>query len=352
MTSADVLFSFRALYDPEVNSARGGADRRQAARGRRAGRGTVVLRFPGRSRRACASSTACRSCRSTRWSGAQRRDVSDAWSADARTEIAGLGPFILAEHARGQRLVFTRNPHYWRRDAAGVSSPYLDRLTLVLARSERRSAADEVRRDRPDDERRHPPGGLRASSASPHQGRLRLIDVGASGSIPTCSGSTCEPLHAAIRATPGCGTRHSVRRSRARSIARPSSTRSTSARPCRFRSDHAGQPDVVRRRASRRASTIRAPRALLASAGLTDRNGDGMLEDAAGTPALLDPHAGRHLRERVASMLQEQLRQVGLAVDIVPSIRARSASAGRRATTTHLLRRADERDRSAIRTSG
>ncbi len=60
-------------------------------------------------------------------------------------------------------------------------------------------------------------------------------------------------------------------------------------------------------------------RQLLGTAGLSDRNGDGMLEDAAGSPARFSilTQSG-HLRERVSSVLQEQLRQLGIAVDIVP----------------------------------
>jgi peptide/nickel transport system substrate-binding protein len=46
------------------------------------------------------------------------------------SDLAGLGPFVLASYQPGQRLVFTRNPHYWRRDSAGVQLPYVDRLTL------------------------------------------------------------------------------------------------------------------------------------------------------------------------------------------------------------------------------
>jgi peptide/nickel transport system substrate-binding protein len=60
-------------------------------------------------------------------------------------------------------------------------------------------------------------------------------------------------------------------------------------------------------------------RALLASAGLTDRNGDGMLEDASGKPVRFSilTHRGHTIRERTVAVLQEQLRQVGLAVDVV-----------------------------------
>lgn len=60
-------------------------------------------------------------------------------------------------------------------------------------------------------------------------------------------------------------------------------------------------------------------RQLLASVGLSDRDGDGMLEDAAGRPAQFSviSQKGHTIRERTASMLQQQLRGVGLAVDLV-----------------------------------
>ena len=59
-------------------------------------------------------------------------------------------------------------------------------------------------------------------------------------------------------------------------------------------------------------------RRLLATAGLTDANGDGQLEDAHGKPARFSILTqGGHNRERVSAVIQEQLRKLGLAVDIV-----------------------------------
>jgi len=46
--------------------------------------------------------------------------------------LDGLGPFVLREYAPGQRLVFDRNPHYWRKSADGSALPYLDRITIEL----------------------------------------------------------------------------------------------------------------------------------------------------------------------------------------------------------------------------
>jgi peptide/nickel transport system substrate-binding protein len=59
-------------------------------------------------------------------------------------------------------------------------------------------------------------------------------------------------------------------------------------------------------------------RQLLASIGLSDRNGDGMLDDEHGAPVRFSmlTQAG-HIRGRTASVLQEQLRQIGIVVDLV-----------------------------------
>jgi len=44
----------------------------------------------------------------------------------------GTGPFQVKEFRRGQYVVLERNPHYWRRDAAGQALPYLDRVIYKL----------------------------------------------------------------------------------------------------------------------------------------------------------------------------------------------------------------------------
>ena len=48
------------------------------------------------------------------------------------SEIAGLGPFVLAEYVPGQRLVLNRNPRYFRKAADGAQLPYLDGVTIEI----------------------------------------------------------------------------------------------------------------------------------------------------------------------------------------------------------------------------
>ena len=45
---------------------------------------------------------------------------------------AGLGPFRLKEYVAGQRLVLERNPYYWKTDAQGNRLPYLDELVFLF----------------------------------------------------------------------------------------------------------------------------------------------------------------------------------------------------------------------------
>ncbi|MCC7415506.1 MAG: ABC transporter substrate-binding protein [Acidobacteria bacterium] len=57
--------------------------------------------------------------------------LASVWGLDTPPgDLAGLGPFVLAEYLPGQRLIFTRNPSYFVRDADGAALPYLDRLVV------------------------------------------------------------------------------------------------------------------------------------------------------------------------------------------------------------------------------
>jgi len=50
-------------------------------------------------------------------------------------EWAGLGPFRLKEYVAGQKLVLERNPYYWKTDANGNRLPYLNELVFLFVPS-------------------------------------------------------------------------------------------------------------------------------------------------------------------------------------------------------------------------
>ena len=46
--------------------------------------------------------------------------------------IVGTGPFFLDQYAPGERLVFKRNPYYWKKDAKGQALPRLDKVVMLI----------------------------------------------------------------------------------------------------------------------------------------------------------------------------------------------------------------------------
>jgi peptide/nickel transport system substrate-binding protein len=47
-------------------------------------------------------------------------------------EMAALGPFYVAEHKPGSYLLLKRNPYYWKKDSGGRQLPYLDAVRLDI----------------------------------------------------------------------------------------------------------------------------------------------------------------------------------------------------------------------------
>jgi peptide/nickel transport system substrate-binding protein len=235
------------------------------------------------------------------------------------TDVAGLGPFTLVEHVSGQRLVFTRNPRYFLKDARGEPLPYLERLTLAIVPDQTTEALrlDAGETDlmvngeiRPQD--------YAAFKRAADDGRVRLLDVGV-GLDPDFLSFN---LRAAKQADPRWNWlgRREFRQAIAWGVDRqaiadtvylgaavPVSSPITPGNRTWYAED---LPPFTH-------DPARA-RGLLASIGLRDSNGDGTLEDKAGAPVRFSILTqGGHNREKVVSVLQSQLRPLGISIDIV-----------------------------------
>ncbi len=58
------------------------------------------------------------------------------WGIDTDPkEIVGTGAFKLTRYDPGQRLIFERNPYYWKRSAQGDSLPYLEKIIYLIVQS-------------------------------------------------------------------------------------------------------------------------------------------------------------------------------------------------------------------------
>jgi peptide/nickel transport system substrate-binding protein len=216
-------------------------------------------------------------------------------------------------------MVFNRNPHYWRRDASGTQLPYLDRLIVEIipetnAEALRlESGATDLMSNgdiRPDDFGRF--------KRLADQGRLRLVDGGV--------GLDPNVLWFNLKAPAGRDAKPWIRKKEFRQALSLAADRQAIANTVYL---GAGVPiygPITPRNATWYASTGQnetfdpaKARRLLATAGLTDRNGDGSLEDASGAPVRFSVlvQQGHSTRERTVALLQEQFRRVGVQVDIV-----------------------------------
>ena len=114
-TSADVVFTFKAVYDEKTGSnladsltgerQEAGGDRRRSAHGRDRLR-RAVCRGRASARQPADSAAGTSSRRRSR-----PGRMGDAWSLSTPpSDIVGLGPFVLSDYVPGQRLVFDRQP--------------------------------------------------------------------------------------------------------------------------------------------------------------------------------------------------------------------------------------------------
>lgn len=62
---------------------------------------------------------------------------SSMWGVDTPpSQIVGTGPFMLKEYVPGQKVVLTRNPHYWKKDKEGRRLPYLDEIVFLIVQNQ------------------------------------------------------------------------------------------------------------------------------------------------------------------------------------------------------------------------
>lgn len=58
------------------------------------------------------------------------------WGTNTPPEqIIGTGPYRLARYVSGERVIFEKNPYYWRSSDSGASQPYIDRVIWEIVES-------------------------------------------------------------------------------------------------------------------------------------------------------------------------------------------------------------------------
>jgi peptide/nickel transport system substrate-binding protein len=322
-TSDDVVFSFRALYDPAVESslASGKMVRGKPLQVSAPDPRTVVVTLPSPFSPGIALLDSVPIYPKHQLQGAlDAHTFATAWGATTKPgTMAGLGPFVVGEYVPGQRLTFTRNPHYWQKDAAGVALPYLDSIVMEVVMTQdaeilrlQAGSADLMTQAdlRPED--------LAALRRLRDQGALQLADVGI-GVDPNLLWFNLTPGSAAEKAKPYL-QRAEFRQAISYAVDRDAiaSTVYLGAAVPVYGPVTPGNRTWYSDRVATYPHDPARAKALLAGLGLTDRHGDGRLEDAAGHPVQFSIITQRgNIRERTATMIQEELRQAGITVDVV-----------------------------------
>jgi peptide/nickel transport system substrate-binding protein len=246
--------------------------------------------------------------------------LAEAWSTSTpASEMAGLGPFVLAEHAPGQRLVLARNAKYWRTDGEGRQLPRLDRVVLEIVPEEDaellRLRAGET--DMTASEMT--PEAYAAIRRDGNAGGLQLFDLGVGYDADTLWFNLKPGAFAGDPRAPWL-QRDELRRAISMAVDRQSFADTVffgaavpiygPITPANRKWYDAGVP--------RPPHDPAAARELLSSIGLADRDGDGMLEDRQSRPArfTIVTQKGRRSQERGVAVIRDELKRVGLGVDV------------------------------------
>ena len=132
----DVLFSFRVYLDEEVNSPQRSLlilNEKPIAI-EKAGSHTVVFTLPEPYAAGERLFDGFAILPQHLLEAAYREGrLNQSWNTNTPPEkIAGLGPFRLKEYRPGDRLVLERNPYYWKVDEKETRLPYLDRIIFIF----------------------------------------------------------------------------------------------------------------------------------------------------------------------------------------------------------------------------
>jgi peptide/nickel transport system substrate-binding protein len=324
-TSADALFSIQAALDPRVRSVLAGnlTVGGKPIRAEAPDANTVVLTFAAPSGLGVRMLDALPILPRHRLQAAlDAGTLQDAWGPTTPpAEIVGMGPFVLREYVPGQRLVFDRNPHYWRKAEDGQPLPYLDRLVLDIVPDQNTEllrltsgASDfthtELRQE-----------DFVPARRAEQEGRIRLVELGVGTDADAfwfCLKPEVkqkDPRFAFVQ-------KREFRQAISHAVDREAFAETVflgEAVPV-WGPITPGNSLWFSPNVPRYPYDPAKARELLASIGLEDRDGNGVVEDAAGTEARFTVLTQRGLSyyERGTTVVREHAAKVGIAFDIVP----------------------------------
>jgi peptide/nickel transport system substrate-binding protein len=324
-SSADVLFSLEAALDPKVKSVIaanlviGG----QPIKATAPDANTVVFTFAGPFGPGVRLFDSLPILPKHKL-GAALADgtLAQAWGpATPPSELVGMGPFVLKEYAAGQRLVFDRNPRYWRTAPDGERLPYVDRLILEVVPEQN---AELLRLTSGETDLTH--SELRADDyvavrRAEQEGKVNLLELGVATDAdafwfcmkPEVKGK--DPRFRFLQ-------KREFRQALSHAVDREELARTVFAGaavpvwgPVTPGNKLWFSPNLPRY-----PHSVEKARELLKSIGLEDRNNNGIVEDEKGTEARFTVVTQRGITnyEGGTTLLREDAKKAGIQLDVAP----------------------------------
>lgn len=257
-------------------------------------------------------------------SALEKGTFNQTWGIDTPPDqIIGTGPYRIARYVPAQFIELRRNPDYWMKDDRGDRLPYLETQTLLIVPNQDTmylkflDGQTDVHSPRPEEV-----ADLRAKA---DQLRINVAEVGLD------TGSQFVAFNRNPRHYVHDGQRDprltwfsdlNFLKALAHAIDKQAMIVNCL--------NGYGKPAVAEISPENKlyhnpklqdyAYDLGEAKRLLEEAGYVDRNGDGILEDAAGTPVefSLVTNAGNQVRERMCSILKEDWSKLGIKVDYRP----------------------------------
>jgi peptide/nickel transport system substrate-binding protein len=324
-TSADVLFTLQAIYDPKVESVvvtnvmPGGRPIQATA----PDASTVVMTYAAPSGAGIGLLDMFPILPRHKLEAALKAGTfAKTWNTGtAPEEIVGLGPFVLREFKPGERLVFDRNPNYWRTAPDGQKRPYLDRLILQVIPEQNaellalQSGATDLTQSelRPDD--------YVSVRRAEEEGKLTLIEGGVAPDADALW-FCLKPEEKKNDRRLSFLQKREFRQAISHAVDREEFAQTVflgEAVPV-WGPITPGNRPWFSPNIPRYPHDLARARELLKSIGLEDRNANGVVETADGVEARFTVMTQRGIAyyERGVTVLREQAAKVGIALDMVP----------------------------------
>jgi peptide/nickel transport system substrate-binding protein len=246
----------------------------------------------------------------------------EAWSMQTPpADVVGLGPFVFASYEPGQRVVLDRNPHYWRKAADGTQLPYLDRIVLEVVPDQNAELLrlQSGQSDLPQD-------AIRSEDYVPvrrseEKGAVKLVELGVSmdaDALWFClkpEAKAKDPRFVFVN-------RKEFRQALSHAVDREAFAQTVflgEAVPV-WGVITPGNRTWFNPNLTRYPHSVAKAKAILAGIGLTDRNGNGVVEDEKGTEARFTVITQRGLGwyERGLQVIGEGAKEIGVAFDVAP----------------------------------